>query len=483
MNYFESYMQTLMSNLPSLLGALIILIVGWIIAKFISTKIGKLISKNNKINTKLTKLLGSEVKEAEASKFIVKLTFYILMIFVLTAVFEALGYSMLIEPLNKFLGSIFIFVPKLIGALILIVIAWLVAKIISTILVKTLEKIKFDDKVQVDSKSDISFSKALGDILFWFIILIFLPGILSILSLGGILDPVQNLITKTLDAFPNIFAALIIALFGWFIAKKVKEVSTQIFASLGVDKFLGNDNEDTMPLSLILGTIIYILILIPVLSSALDMIGLTVVTIPAMNMINSILVFLPKIFAALVIVYLAYFIGNILGDIVGGIVSKIKLEKIISNIGFSDSTTKDFNISKPTKKFVKIAIIFFALLEATNIIGLTQLSLILDQFILLIGKIILGLVVIAIGLYLAQVLGKLINKKESSYTGFLSIVTKSSIIFLSLAMGLRQMGIANEIINMAFGFTIGAVAVASAIAFGIGGKEMAAKLLSKFENK
>ena len=50
-------------------------------------------------------------------------------------------------------------------------------------------------------------------------------------------------------------------------------------------------------------------------------------------------------------------------------------------------------------------------------------------------------------------------------------------------MGLRQMGIANEIINMAFGFTIGAIALGIAVAFGIGGRDIAAKKLEELDKK
>jgi len=47
-------------------------------------------------------------------------------------------------------------------------------------------------------------------------------------------------------------------------------------------------------------------------------------------------------------------------------------------------------------------------------------------------------------------------------------------------MALRQMGLANEIVNMAFGLLLGAVAVAVALAFGLGGREVAARGLEEW---
>jgi hypothetical protein len=56
-------------------------------------------------------------------------------------------------------------------------------------------------------------------------------------------------------------------------------------------------------------------------------------------------------------------------------------------------------------------------------------------------------------------------------------VARFAILGLVIAMGLRAMGIANEIVQLAFGLTLGAIAVAVALAFGLGGREAAGKLL------
>ena len=59
------------------------------------------------------------------------------------------------------------------------------------------------------------------------------------------------------------------------------------------------------------------------------------------------------------------------------------------------------------------------------------------------------------------------------------MAARGAIIILAVAMGIRQMGVAEDIISLAFGLTLGALAVALAIAFGIGGRDAAAKLIEK----
>jgi hypothetical protein len=65
-------------------------------------------------------------------------------------------------------------------------------------------------------------------------------------------------------------------------------------------------------------------------------------------------------------------------------------------------------------------------------------------------------------------------------SGLLAVAARVSILVLAGAMALRQMGLANEIINLAFGLLLGAIAVAMALAFGLGGRELAARELEEW---
>ncbi|KDR94355.1 Conserved TM helix [Peptoclostridium litorale DSM 5388] len=471
----------IMLYVPKFLGAILILLVGLLVAKAIASAAGKLVEKNSKIKEGVNKLFGDTEKEIKVGRLVVKSIYYIVMIFVIIAVFEALGFTRLTQPLNSFLGSIFSFIPQIIGAIILLAIAWVAARILKFLVVKALKSVKVDEKMKTQREGIAPLSQTVGEIVYWFVFLIFLPAILSALSLGGILSPIQNMIDKIFQALPNLVAAALIIAIGWFIASKIKKAVTQILESVGIDRIgAKEDQESKNRLSEIIGTIVYVLILIPVFVAGFDMIGLKAISAPAVNMLDSVMNFIPSLFSAFVIVYIAYFIGRIVGDLVSRILGKLNIEKIFSDIGLVSPEKSGERLPNMVGYLVKVAIVFFAVLEAANILGLTMFADIVDQFIVLAGHILLGIVIIGIGLYLAQLVASIIGQKKSASSEMLSIIAKGSIIVLSLAMGLRQMGIANEIINMAFGFTIGAIAIAGAIAFGIGGKDAAAKALSKF---
>jgi hypothetical protein len=96
------------------------------------------------------------------------------------------------------------------------------------------------------------------------------------------------------------------------------------------------------------------------------------------------------------------------------------------------------------------------------------------------ARILAGLVVFAVGLYLANLAFNLINSSGSSQARLLAQAARIAIIALVAAMALQQMGIASSIVNLAFGLLLGAIAVALALAFGLGGREVAGKQLEEW---
>jgi hypothetical protein len=91
--------------------------------------------------------------------------------------------------------------------------------------------------------------------------------------------------------------------------------------------------------------------------------------------------------------------------------------------------------------------------------------------------VILGLIIFAFGLYLANLAASTIQATAAAQSDFLAWAARIGILVLAGAMALRQMGLANEIVNLAFALVLGAIAVAAALAFGLGGRDIAARQL------
>jgi hypothetical protein len=122
----------------------------------------------------------------------------------------------------------------------------------------------------------------------------------------------------------------------------------------------------------------------------------------------------------------------------------------------------------------------FASIEALRLLGFASVAELVTSFTAFAGQIVLGLIIFAIGLYLANLAANTIVAADTKQTTMLALVARISITVLAGAMALRQMGLADEIINLAFGLLLGAIAVAAALAFGLGGREIAARQLEEW---
>jgi hypothetical protein len=99
------------------------------------------------------------------------------------------------------------------------------------------------------------------------------------------------------------------------------------------------------------------------------------------------------------------------------------------------------------------------------------------------GHVLLGLVIFGFGLLLANWVAGVVRASDSPQAPLMSLAARVAILFLAGAMALRQMELANDIVNLAFGLAIGAVAIAVALAFGLGGRDTAARLLNDWHKK
>ena len=187
--------------------------------------------------------------------------------------------------------------------------------------------------------------------------------------------------------------------------------------------------------------------------------------------------------AALVLI-VSYFVGKLLSSFVTTLLSGLGFNKFFVKLGFSklaEETT--YSPSNVAGYIVLISIMLFAFTEAFALLKFYVLSNLVDQFILFGSQILLGLVILGFGLFLANLASEAIKSSSAKQSLFLALVARLSIIILTVAMALRQMGLANEIITIAFGLILGAVAIAVAVAFGIGGRDLAAKKLADWNNE
>lgn len=506
-----------------LIQAIAILVIGFIVAWIVSAVVRSILNRTNFDNRLASWIAGEGNPPPPVEKWISSIVFWLIMLFVLVAFFQALQLDAVSQPLNTLLDEVFTFLPRLAGAAILLAIAWVIATIVKTITTRGLRALRVDERIAGSEHTpqgtgtQFRLSETLGNVLYWFVFLFFLPSILSTLNLEGPLQPVQNLLDQFLGILPEIFAAIIIALVGWFVARIVRGIVTNLLAASQVDRLgyrLGiGDEAGEMRLSGLIGTVVYVLILIPVAISALDTLNIESVSAPAIAMLNQVLDAVPKIATAILILALAFYVGKFLSNLVSSLLSSIGFNNLLTWLGLQsrfDSRptpppTTDPYVADPTAPpigdappstaqstpstpsevvgvIVWVGVMLFAAVAAINVLNIPSLTALISGIVVISGRILSGLIVFGVGLYLANLAFSLITRGGGRQTRILGQTARIAIITLISAMALQQMGVATDIVNLAFGLLVGAIAVAIALAFGLGGREVAGEQLREWLN-
>ncbi|MEL6441181.1 MAG: mechanosensitive ion channel [Cyanobacteria bacterium J06621_8] len=506
-------------SLINLLKAIAIFIVGWIIASIIKGIVKKILNStdiDNRIAEAVTGQRGGDSFPIE--NWMATLVFWIAMLFVIIAALNALQLQAVSAPLNTFLDEITGFVPKILGAAFLLGIAWVVATLVKTIVTRVLETLNIEQRLGLDNDTtgDFSLTNTLGDALYWFIFLLFLPSILNVLQLEGTLRPVQNMLNEVLALLPNVVGAVIIGAVFWFVANIVKRIVSNLLAATGIDNLgrkVGLRGEGgSQSLSSIIGTVVFVLILIPGIISALEQLQISAISDPATDMLNQVLDFMPKLFAAGVVIAFFYFAGQFVSEFVTNILTNIGFNNLLQWLGISAPAsevpsdeplteepielglgteqptmiqTEEPTVGSKTPSelvglFSLVAIMLVATLTAVDILGIPALEDVFRIILAIAGQVLIGVVVFGIGLYLANLAFNLILASGTSQSRFLGQCARIAIITLVGAMALNRMGIAPNIVNLAFGLILGGIAVAIALAFGLGGREVAREELKSW---
>jgi hypothetical protein len=234
-------------------------------------------------------------------------------------------------------------------------------------------------------------------------------------------------------------------------------------------------------LSGLLGMIVFLLILLPVLIAALEAVELDSLTAPLSSMLESIFLAIPAILAAALILFVAYIIARLVADLVANVLEGIGFDNIMVTLGLAkEATTGKTSASRLVGYIVLIGIMLLAVMAATSVINIPALSLIVAQFLAFAWRIIIGLIIFGLGLWLATFLGNAVMATDWPKRQLASVFAKVAVIALATAMALGQMGLADSIIDMAFGLTLGAIALAIGLAFGLGGREVAGRELDSW---
>ena len=386
--------------------------------------------------------------------------------------------------------------PKVLFAILILVVTHFVAKAVQWAIAKLVDRLpvlKRHPGVGGDSVG-----KELGRLAYWLVWLVGLIAALQPLGLSGVLTPVTSMTNEVFAFLPRLLGAGLFFFAGLILARIVRHIIEAALGALNLERLAGRAglklgdspvavdaegvaSEGAAParssIARAVGVTASATIIIFAAIGALQILQISAISDPATNMLNGIAIAIPNVLAALVWLALAFIIGRWAKSLVETVLPSLGFDNAVRALGIMPTNTVP---SRVVGTIAMLAAIIVGIMEAARQVGGDSTAAMLFQITELGGKVIFGTVIIVVGIFLARILAGLVGSSTGE-AGYAQTIVKYAIVVLFTAIGLTFMGLANEIVMMAFGLILGAAAVATAIAFGLGGRDFAARLLDQWQ--
>ena len=403
---------------------------------------------------------------------------------------------------------------KVLAAVVVLVVTAILAMLVKKGVASLTQKIPALRRPGVDGAA---LGGSLGTIASMIIWLLGLIIILGIFELSQVLSPVIGMLEQGLGFIPNIIGAVFVFIIGLTIAKIVRALITTALNAVDFGKLLGTaqsgfnkatggvtggarpaaaapaaaaqapaqpghpghqgqapQGRPAAPASKvpeILGSVVFALIMIVVSIAALQILGIASISEPASAMLTGVFTAIPNIIAAVVLVGIGVLIARFVSGLFRPILEGSGIDAWLTK---QDILPQGSSATPTVLRVVEIAVVLFFAVMGAQALGFPQVTAILTEILALGGNVLFGGVIIAAGFFLAMIVGKVLR-------GTAGTIVKWAVIILFVAMGLKSMGVADSIIEMAFGALVIGAAAAAMLAFGLGGREAAARQLAKLE--
>jgi hypothetical protein len=404
--------------------------------------------------------------------------------------------------------------PRVAIALLILFATWLVARAVKWALARAISRTPALQKHTPGNQHE-TVGQQIGTIAKLIIWLVGIMAALQFLGIGQILQPINTLTLQIFEFLPRLIGAGLIFFVGLIVARIVRQLIETLLTAANVDGLLGKvglggsaDAGESAPatsptmtgaaaiggtsplpsagargtrasVGRAVGILAFAFIIIPFAIAALQVLGIEAISRPATNMLNQILAAIPRVLSAALWLGIAFIAAKFVKSLIEAVLPPTGFDQAIRSTGVVPASTTP---SRVVANVAMVTIILVAAIEAAKQLGGGTVALFLAQVTELGGKVVFGTLIILVGIFLARIISGLVGSSTAD-GGFAQTLVRYAIIALFAAIGLTFMGLADAIVMMAFGLILGSAAVAAALAFGLGGRDAAARMLENMAER
>ena len=383
------------------------------------------------------------------------------------------------EPANyEFVGwetALNVWGPRILGAIIILVAAFFIGKAVKWALAKGIDRLPGTARANEGHEPKHTVGARLGEVGFWLVLLVVLVAALGVLNLNSVVAPLNTLLNDIAGFLPNLLGAALIFFVGFVLATLAKRVVEAALQAANADHWLERIGmtraTGAVGLSSALGTLVFILILIPVSIAALEQLNIAAISEPAVAVLTTVLDAIPRVLAAAIVLAIGWFIGRWVAGVIERVLPATGFDRSLGKLtGLSSFRTEPSSApatkitadgavagpmtpSRVVANIVLFAIVAFTAIEAARLLQFAAIAVIVEEVLGLAVQVLVGGVIIAAGVIIADLLANAIDRSTAGADRFASTLVRWATIALATAMGLSFMGIADDVVLLAFGPT------------------------------
>lgn len=513
---------------PTMAAVLGILLGGWLVALIVRRAVFSGL-KRTAVDQKAAKALGFKPPEGDRlERGVASGAYYLVLGLTAVVLFDHLDLGLVTQPIVSALEGVATGVPNLLKAALIGGVGFLAASLLRSLtrsllnktgLVERLAKLSLDEQEAAAVKGS-GVAEVAGTVVFWLVLALTAIPVLEALRVGLLAEPLSAAFHSVSTFTPRIFAAAVLLLVGFLLARAARALVARLFDGLKLESKLKGrgwgDLLGQMSLGKALGSVAMAFIFLHFAISAVGRLGIPEVSEPLGLVLTRIYDYLPKLMVASLLLLVAVTVSRFVGRAAGSLLSTIGLNRLLAEIGIrtpaaaapAPAPPATGRVSSPGVSssrrgadpqrllrggpertpaevaglLIGATVFLLFAQQVLETLELVTLSAMLQSFLAYLPNVLVAVCVLAAGMWA----GAWSKRRVDTLTAgsgdrmLRSLGSLSHIAIVSIAsmVALEQLGVAERLIAIAFALVLGASALAFALAFGLGGREAAGRLLN-----
>lgn len=378
------------------------------------------------------------------------------------------------------------FGPQVVGAIIILAVAYILALVVRAVLGAAIDRIPFVANANKKKAAEKSIGGSIGSAGFWIVILIGLVMALERLGMKSVSDSIRVTIDQIFAYLPQIIGATITFFVFVIVARVARQAVTATLEVAHADELPKKIGLAAGPVAItsMLGAIVFALIIIPGGVAALEVLDIDAITGPAVGMLNSVMGAIPDIAVAAIIIGIFALIAKFVTDLGKKILPNTGIDGAVAKLGLLEEADSGITASTIVAQIAGLVILLLGLIQGMKTLGFEPLTEALDIVLSIGSNILFGSVIILAGVLVSGVVAKAMTATGGAASDLVAKIARYIIVVLSVILGVSRMGLdpSGSFITDASLIILIGTALAGGIAFGLGGKDWAARQLDRWKS-